>query len=720
MSRSNGSSSVGQLTAHGRWKSRAKPLGSRDARIDHDPNTQTIAGSPSTDWLTNMSASQALQPVPLWNNDPSKKTAVEQLNHGASVKQEPFEEHPLTDDYCTSGPLFKSMDMDDVPADQGKVKDADVDMNDLLVGQGMVKGTERSPKGRDEEAKTTTDRPLLTRYPPMWAENRQEVCETFDWFRSYQGGVYFTKEIVKGYLLGGFGAKRDKFLHDGRLIISHGGGKAESVHSEKGRSVMKEAGNQQSDDKSVRALLKNFREGRPLALVIDDKYPLFPFSLASKNVTYAVLGFYMIVHAWAEYENAKAEGGRIVKYKFAFQWCEGQGAPWWFPPTREKGLDSSNGDIDTKPPEKSEEVDLAVESTSDFVPFHCNACGEKSPYVYKEGPVCLMPSCPMFWRVQKTSEYLPEELTYHKEFLLLHKPCYLPLGYETLRPPPVTERPDGITTSEAFTRGFHCTKCGRMSCRSEWSHWKCNNPGCGNSYRVPSKIHRANEFCFQQISSKFIYDWIDSKCKAIRKPLRNFTIGTTGIGQVLTIELPRNRGFLHHILSNSIKAKEEVSQLFKEYQEAANDGSLVFRRWPMRMHKCRGSLLTNYFSHNAGVPYNYVGGSENTVPWAKAPAAVLHARELIQRRIREALGKEIQFNEVLSAAYMERQKMAFHTDDEKGLGSVVAGLSLGSPAFMHFRMRKGQNDEKGIAISFILRHGDILVMDGAGVQKYYE
>jgi hypothetical protein len=38
--------------------------------------------------------------------------------------------------------------------------------------------------------------------------------------------------------------------------------------------------------------------------------------------------------------------------------------------------------------------------------------------------------------------------------------------------------------------------------------------------------------------------------------------------------------------------------------------------------------------------------------------AVRSALELIKQRIATALGKEIPFNEVLSAAYMEKQKMA--------------------------------------------------------------
>jgi len=67
--------------------------------------------------------------------------------------------------------------------------------------------------------------------------------------------------------------------------------------------------------------------------------------------------------------------------------------------------------------------------------------------------------------------------------------------------------------------------------------------------------------------------------------------------------------------------------------------------------------------------------------------------------------------------------MAFHSDAEAGLGPLIAGLSLGAPALMHFRphYHHEQNPlQKGVVLSLILHHGDVLVMDGLDVQKFYE
>lgn len=74
--------------------------------------------------------------------------------------------------------------------------------------------------------------------------------------------------------------------------------------------------------------------------------------------------------------------------------------------------------------------------------------------------------------------------------------------------------------------------------------------------------------------------------------------------------------------------------------------------------------------------HQYVGGAANTVPFDRAPGAVIKACDLIQSRILAALSITATFNEVLryviieygfehietpfthSAAYMEGQKMA--------------------------------------------------------------
>lgn len=80
------------------------------------------------------------------------------------------------------------------------------------------------------------------------------------------------------------------------IQIGSGGRGAESLN--KSASDVLYASDQLAEDKSVRALLKTMELQRPLVLLIDDKYTLFPLDLASRNCAYAVLGFYRIARAW--------------------------------------------------------------------------------------------------------------------------------------------------------------------------------------------------------------------------------------------------------------------------------------------------------------------------------------------------------------------------------------------------------------------------------------
>lgn len=119
-----------------------------------------------------------------------------------------------------------------------------------------------------------------------------------------------------------------------------------------------------------------------------------------------------------------------------------------------------------------------------------------------------------------------------------------------------------------------------------------------------------------------------------------------------------------------------------------------------------------------------MGGTGNTTPFSAAPEAVKAALNLIQTRAAIVMQSKPEFNEILSAAYMERQKMAvrahplcpprrvdifvqFHSDSEPGLGPTVASLSLGSAAVMHFRPHanlRHSGEGKEIALTLHLQH----------------
>ncbi|KAJ7509581.1 hypothetical protein B0H11DRAFT_1252644 [Mycena galericulata] len=571
-------------------------------------------------------------------------------------------------------------------------------------------------------------KPPLQRLPPIWAQSRQEVCESFDWFRSYQGGVYQHDGTVKGYFLSAFSAQRDCFQCGGKIIVSHGGGKAESAKMERGQHITIKADDQRAQDLSIRALLENYRKNQPLVLLIDDKYEPFPFDLGSRGVYMAVLGFYKITHTWAEYQPSSSNAsGRVVRYKFAFQWCEDQGQPWWLEDT--PAGPSQLGDAGTPVMSPS----AMIPTTTIIGPLKpsnlystCNRCSHDSPHVFRQAWACLNPTCRSFWIVPSSGHWLPGQLDYNPDFLTIIDLRPMPLQFrdELLPKPPVLAPKDGITTTYAHTRGWHCRKCGRLSCRSAWEQYQC--PNCKDTHKIIGAVRLAKQLMSIRppISNKFMDSELDPWSFIERLETRMFNHfnlqGSTGRYQ--TFVLPEGKGKIHLIQTNRL-ANVEADRIFEAYQQQASDGTLHFRRWPLRSHKLRGPLLTNYFSQNSGETYHYVGGADNTVPFDRAPSAVLQARNLIEKRMHEALGKEYKFNEILSAAYMEQQKMAFHSDSERGLGPVVAGLSMGSPALMHFRLLSKyvpSSQQRANAMTVVLRHGDVLVMEGADVQNFYE
>lgn len=570
---------------------------------------------------------------------------------------------------------------------------------------------------------------LLPVTPPIWAESRQEVCESLDSFRSFQGGVYHVHDIAKGYLLGGHSSIRDIFHHGGRLIVSHGGGKAEALHSRNRCREVRGPGDQLEDDISVRALLNNYKGRRPLVLLADDNYRLFPFDLTAGGYTYVVLGFYWITHAWAELQQVNGDHG-VVRYKFAFQWCEGQGDPWW-PQDTESVFVTTQAESSRNLIHESRSTDLLYVGQADSQPLQpemtthrCLLCRMSSPLIYQDAPMCLQPRCPRFFEVgagaPATGDSLLSGLSYSAELLRLRSPNHLPVSTASFSLPSPS---DVGTRLRPFAKGMHCKACGRLSARFKWQHFQCSNSSCNRVYDVPHFQFSHKDFWLHEQTLKFFQHCIAEDSGIVVRNL-GFQVTTNGsaLPYIQTFDLPHDRGHIH-LIPGHPSINNEANTLFGAYQKQASEGIIQFRRWPLRTHKCRGQLLSNYFSQNTGAPYQYIGGAERTTTLKEGAEPVRGALSLIRNRIETTLGKDIDFNEVLSAAYMEKQKMAFHSDSERGLGPVIASLSLGCVAEMHFRLHSKYTISEGprkVAMSLILRHGDVLVMEGAGVQEYYE
>src|SRR5437764_13969510 len=70
-------------------------------------------------------------------------------------------------------------------------------------------------------------------------------------------------------------------------------------------------------------------------------------------------------------------------------------------------------------------------------------------------------------------------------------------------------------------------------------------------------------------------------------------------------------------------------------------------------------MLGQQFMHNAGAPYKFVIKTL-TQPFDECAPVITEALELLRERVRMVI-PEIEFNEILSVAYMQGQRMEVHS-----------------------------------------------------------
>ncbi|PBK59617.1 hypothetical protein ARMSODRAFT_982901 [Armillaria solidipes] len=298
--------------------------------------------------------------------------------------------------------------------------------------------------------------------------------------------------------------------------------------------------------------------------------------------------------------------------------------------------------------------------------FVCPFCTNYSPILYKVGPICLRQGCPVFWTVREGAT-----LSLNNDFLLY----VLATDFDSKD----EEFDTGVTTVKPLA--YHCSQCGLLTPRYIWNKFIC-------------------DYCREQCLLNVPWYDVSAKHELYRC--------TPDSGRA-TIRLVRP----------SEMALKEATQILDQYRQESSAGRLILKWTPLR----RGIMYTNYFSHNSGQPYEYVGGSGNTTEWKDETRPPKLAKAFITKSLKPILSSVPDFNELLSVVYLPNQNMAvriclfllFHSNDETGVQGFIAGLSMGSDALMEFRA-KGDVKDCPILLTIKLTHGDILVMDGSDIQ----
>ncbi|APA11239.1 hypothetical protein sscle_07g060090 [Sclerotinia sclerotiorum 1980 UF-70] len=276
-----------------------------------------------------------------------------------------------------------------------------------------------------------------------------------------------------------------------------------------------------------------------------------------------------------------------------------------------------------------------------------------------------------------------------------------------------------------------CPKCHGCIRRLEWRQWTCETAGCDFTHTITqipvplSKVLLATDF----IADKSPLDFAHESVGVNQKPIAHYDVyGLKIPGETIPagwIQIFRSNG-----LVNSQPGGPNDLYLGMQKDE------YKLRRGPARHPGLPMEIVTAHFTSNCGAPYKCLIAHEAN-SFEDAPAPILKAMQRMTWAGKQAfVGKDnaefTPFNEILCLGYFENMHIGYHDDGEDTLGETVATLSLGASSTMCFRPKnkstiggilkanKGSKASKKDYVKVTLNHGDIIIIHGSGIHKYYE
>ncbi|CAG8578579.1 9061_t:CDS:2 [Diversispora eburnea] len=189
---------------------------------------------------------------------------------------------------------------------------------------------------------------------------------------------------------------------------------------------------------SVRSLLKNYMNKQPLALIVGNKKHA-EFRIPAR---YCPEYEYYKNHEENQIKSRENERTKFIRWMFRFEWLPNQEfTPWWESSTENHAIFTEL---------------ISISLSVDFI-----------------------------W------EDAPENLDYVKSFLspgLLDTNQRIQIPFSILPPQPQSDLNGLIDQSfdSQHWKGYHCLRCGRISCRNNWKEWICAN--CGIIHLASHKI----------------------------------------------------------------------------------------------------------------------------------------------------------------------------------------------------------------------------------------
>ncbi|KAI0913754.1 hypothetical protein F4823DRAFT_640314 [Ustulina deusta] len=599
--------------------------------------------------------------------------------------------------------------------------DATKDTGIIVVGDNAREPVKTTP--------STAPLALPAGQPPMYSNIRAALCDSIHFWKTHQGGIQSTNMVATGMLLNGKTTPRD-VLRSQVIVTTVGGGLQIDADGKHIRTQ-----NQKNDCRNY-VCLKNAMEIRQPVGVVIGKQPGERGHYANNLLQvkleyhYNVLDWFFVTEIWSERQPTQRDGTSFIQYVVRLEKIDLDSVSWWMPRDEERNHMWAVGQFHCRT-------------------VACRLCNTESKEIFKDGWCCLEKTCPEFFHFSGLDVDI-NRLQYNENFLNERTMWTSRIPLQNLMPDLPIMTP-GVFGSEAkFKGGIICPTCKSATRRISWDGWTCER-ACGFKLSMPPKdidlgwVRNETQRVFRNKTKFYEVDH--------RIPRVEHTVAGYDVTSFYLPNIPQNLDDAKFIGSVTIfRPKESTLQrqgglndLFQEMQEATRMGDVELRRHPAF---CRGSHmeeLTSHFSCNMGADYKFgvvmeTSNGFETAPdpvmkalsrltWGGATAVALTADHVAKNGLSVDSSSMpdnfTDFNEQLMLGYFGESQISYHDDGEKELGPTVATLSLGSPACMRFRGKKKSGFKNTIArgqvmLSFVLEHGDIVIMHGTKIHQHYE
>ncbi|KAH2927129.1 hypothetical protein KXW15_001781 [Aspergillus fumigatus] len=496
---------------------------------------------------------------------------------------------------------------------------------------------------------------------------RPELCDALPWFRAVQGGSYHCDHLCWGFLLDADCGIRS-YIDEEVIVTRVGGGCTKDVE---GNLIL--VRDQGSEDSAVSSLINSMNLKVPVGLIIGDRNRLLGRKLPHR---YNVMDYFRVTDVW--YERI---GGKVGA-KVRFEKLSLSTKSWW-----------------------------AAKGSSAPVPYHqrpeiqaefnrCATCQTAVPRIYNEGWMCLQPTCDSFWKLHGFEP--PVDLTFHANFIEARtSPDPEVVPHHDLVPnllPTLEEDGEGVSYSRIAWKGIVCPRCQKCISRKYWHGWKCTDELIPMSGKGETGCTFEKMLTVQPVSLRSV---IDDFGLGPLKRAYHFD------GRFAIPDIDDKTLFPYRKLTRP----DGPNDLFRQLQVA----DLGLRRYPLQ-HSVVAGTLTAHFAVN----YYHDDGESSLGPTIATLS--LGAKSVMSIRMKykyyNGLSKTktlLKDDPVLVGCRMEAER--------RSLKGQLANGEIDRTTYDSLRrktLQKGKCGEAPIEIKMELNHGDLVVMHGENLQKYYE